>query len=209
MLEMGHVYVIRHKHFTEGMSIRRIAKDLGISRNTVRKYLFEDSEPNRKEPSARSRPVLENASGRIEELLSEWNCRTTPKQLDTDPFIVLRCTKRRGHAKPQQEGPGRGQELQHPARRQTASEARGDGPRSSEIPEAGDPQLPGELPRPLGARGRRKQAGCERPLRRRFFFGAGCGLGATTRADELGAPSTRRGRSRPNGKDTTVYTERL
>jgi len=35
MLKMGLVYVIRHKHFTEGLSIRRIARDLKISRNTV------------------------------------------------------------------------------------------------------------------------------------------------------------------------------
>jgi transposase len=45
---MGLVYVIRHKHFSEGLSIRRIAREVGVSRNTVRKYLFQVSEPKRK-----------------------------------------------------------------------------------------------------------------------------------------------------------------
>jgi transposase len=80
MLEMGRVYVIRHKYFTEGLSIRRIAKELAVSRNTVRKYLFQDSEPKRKESTARARPVLQEVSVRIEELLEEWKDRTTDKQ---------------------------------------------------------------------------------------------------------------------------------
>jgi transposase len=84
---MGLVYVIRHKHFTEGLSIRRIARDVGVSRNTVRKYLFQDSEPKRKEESFRSRPVMEKVSGRIEELLEEWKPRTTDKQRITGTRI--------------------------------------------------------------------------------------------------------------------------
>ena len=87
MLKMGLVYVIRHKHFTEGLSIRRISRDLKISRNTVRKYLFEDSEPKRKEESPRSRPVMDKVSRRIEELLEEWKPRTTDKQRITGTRI--------------------------------------------------------------------------------------------------------------------------
>ena len=87
MLKMGLVYVIRHKHFSEGLSIRRIAREVGVSRNTVRKYLFQDSEPKRKEESARSHPVLEKVSGRIEELLEEWKPRTTEKQRITGTRI--------------------------------------------------------------------------------------------------------------------------
>jgi transposase len=79
MLKMGLVYIIRHKHFMEGLSIRRIARDFGVSRSTVRKHLFQDSEPKRKE-EARSRPVMEKVSGRIEELSEEWKPRTMEKQ---------------------------------------------------------------------------------------------------------------------------------
>jgi transposase len=87
MLKMGLVYVIRHKHFSEGLSIRRIAREVGVSRNTVRKYLFQVSEPKRKEGSARSHPVMEKVSGRLEELLKEWKPRTTEKQRITGTRI--------------------------------------------------------------------------------------------------------------------------
>jgi hypothetical protein len=35
------VYVIRSKYFSEGLSIRKIARDMGRSRNKVRIYLAE------------------------------------------------------------------------------------------------------------------------------------------------------------------------
>jgi predicted transcriptional regulator len=46
MLKMDQVHVLRHKVLDEGRSIRRVARELGISRNTVAKYL-EQSEPVR------------------------------------------------------------------------------------------------------------------------------------------------------------------
>ena len=79
MLRMDQVHVIRHKVLREGTSIRAAAKQMGLSRNTVAKYL-RVSEPHRQEKSARPRPVLERVSPRIEELLQEWQGRTTAKQ---------------------------------------------------------------------------------------------------------------------------------
>lgn len=54
---MDWVYVIRHKGHHEGRSIQQIARDLGVSRNTVRKYVGDSEEPDRRR-APRPRPVL-------------------------------------------------------------------------------------------------------------------------------------------------------
>ena len=59
----GQVHVIRHKVLVEGCSIRSVASDLGVSRNTVRKYLTE-SEPKRVQRVTRKAPVREEAERR-------------------------------------------------------------------------------------------------------------------------------------------------
>ncbi len=79
MFRMDQVHVVRYKVLVEGQSIRRVAHEMGISRNTIRKYL-EVSEPVRREEGARARPVLEKVAPRINELLEEWSTRTTAKQ---------------------------------------------------------------------------------------------------------------------------------
>lgn len=78
MLEMGQVHVIRHKVLVEGRSVRSVAREMGLSRNTVRKYL-RVSEPRRAE-GPRSRPVLEEVAPRLEALVAEWSKTVTPKQ---------------------------------------------------------------------------------------------------------------------------------
>ena len=84
---MDRVHVIRHKFFNEGHSIRRIARQIGHSRNTVRKYL-QESEPHRREPTAaRRRPVLDRVAERIDAILEEWRPRTTAKQRITGTRI--------------------------------------------------------------------------------------------------------------------------
>ena len=80
MLRMGQAQVIRHKHFVEGMPIRRIAREMKMSRNTVRKYLLGDGEPKREDGQDRAAPVREGAAKRIEGVLEEWSGRTTAKQ---------------------------------------------------------------------------------------------------------------------------------
>jgi hypothetical protein len=40
MLRMDQVHVIRHKVLIEGQSIRRVAREMSLSRLTVRKYIF-------------------------------------------------------------------------------------------------------------------------------------------------------------------------
>jgi predicted transcriptional regulator len=60
MLRVDQVHVVRHKVLVEGRSQRRVAKELGIARDTVRKYLTE-SIPLRKETTPRPRPVWEGS----------------------------------------------------------------------------------------------------------------------------------------------------
>ena len=79
MLRMDQVHVIRHKVLREGASIRRVARELGLSRNTVSKYL-EQSAPLRRTYRRRERPVWARVQTRLEDLVAEWEPRTTAKQ---------------------------------------------------------------------------------------------------------------------------------
>jgi transposase len=55
MLKVDQVLVL-HKVLVEGRSQRQVAKELGISRLTVKKYLRE-ADPIRHETKSRGRPV--------------------------------------------------------------------------------------------------------------------------------------------------------
>jgi len=79
MLRMDRVHVIRHKVLVEGQSARGVARDLGIARKTVAKYLKEP-EPKRVEKAARPRPVSDRVGPAIEAVLESWTGRTTAKQ---------------------------------------------------------------------------------------------------------------------------------
>jgi len=79
MLRMDQVHVVRHKVLVEKKSARSVAAELGLSRNTVRKYL-QQSEPRRVESEPRPRPVLEQVQPRIDALLDEWSGKSTAKQ---------------------------------------------------------------------------------------------------------------------------------
>jgi transposase len=81
MLRMDQVHVIRHKVLLEGKSVRSVAKEMGVSRNTVAKYL-KNPEPTRRRVARKQKraPVMEMVAPRIEEILSEWSARTTQKQ---------------------------------------------------------------------------------------------------------------------------------
>lgn len=81
---MDQVHVIRHKHFAEGLSARRIARELGLNRRTVQKYL-EQSEPVRVETAARPQPVVSVTGPRIDALLEEWAPRLEGKHRLTSP----------------------------------------------------------------------------------------------------------------------------
>jgi transposase len=79
MLKVDQVHVIRHKVLVEGRSQRQIAKEFGISRVTVRKYV-EQSVPGRTEAAPRSRPVWDAVGPHLNALLTESAHWTGGKQ---------------------------------------------------------------------------------------------------------------------------------
>ena len=76
---MDQVHVVRHKVLVEGQSERKTAREMGISRNTVKRYL-DRAAPVRVESRPRGRPVWERVGGRLEELLHESPRWTGGKQ---------------------------------------------------------------------------------------------------------------------------------
>ena len=78
MLGMEDVYALRRKVLVEGKSQRQVAREMGLARDTVRRYLATPVPEARKRK--RSRPVLERVRPRLEQLIEEWSERTTAKQ---------------------------------------------------------------------------------------------------------------------------------
>jgi transposase len=68
---MDQVHVVRHKVLVEGRSQRAVARELGLARVTVRKYLDQAAPARHTEPAARPRPVWEAVAPRVEALLAE------------------------------------------------------------------------------------------------------------------------------------------
>jgi len=76
---MDQAYVVRHKVLVEGLSARQVAREMGISRNTVRRYV-EGAEPGIRKETDRARPVFERVAKRVEEILEDAPRWTGGKQ---------------------------------------------------------------------------------------------------------------------------------
>jgi len=77
---MAQVHVVRHKVLVEGQSARCVAREMGLSRNTVKRYVEDDVDVGVRQEPNRSRPVFEKAGPRIAALLEESKSWTSKKQ---------------------------------------------------------------------------------------------------------------------------------
>ena len=63
---MDQVHVVRHKVLVEGRTQRAVARELGLSRTTVGKYIGQAAPVRKASAAPRSRPVLDKVAVRVE-----------------------------------------------------------------------------------------------------------------------------------------------
>ena len=76
MLKMDQIHAIRWKYHREGLSQREIARQLGCSRNTVKKYI-NHLEPVYRRKKKHSSPVRDEAEKVVARIINEWEGKTT------------------------------------------------------------------------------------------------------------------------------------
>ena len=93
---MEEAHTVRQRVLVQGVSQRTVAREMGISRNTVRRYV-EGAEPGARKLAARSAPILEKVQSRMEAILTESPAWTTRKQRLT-AFRLHEMLLEEGHA---------------------------------------------------------------------------------------------------------------
>ncbi len=68
---MDQVHVVRHKVLVEGRTQRAVARELGLSRTTVGKYVDQAAPGRKAEAAPRARPVWDAVAERVQTLLAE------------------------------------------------------------------------------------------------------------------------------------------
>ena len=77
---MEEVFVVRHRHLVEGVSIRRLAREMGIDQNTVRRYLRGAPPGVGKPRGVLGAPVHDTVQPRALEILEDAKRWTGGKQ---------------------------------------------------------------------------------------------------------------------------------
>jgi transposase len=77
---MEEVYVVRHRHLVKGVPIRRLAREMGVSRNTIKRYLRGAPAGIGKPRGTPGAPVHDAVKPRAEELLADAKRWTGGKQ---------------------------------------------------------------------------------------------------------------------------------
>src|SRR5580693_9781080 len=81
MLTVETIGRIRREHFIKGKTIREIARDLGVSRNTVRKVLRSGETSFEYERTVQPRPKLGRWTAELDELLESNAAKPAREQL--------------------------------------------------------------------------------------------------------------------------------
>lgn len=77
---MTEVNVIRYRALVEEIPLRQLGREMGVARNTIRKYVREEAEPGKRKPANRRSPVLEKVRSRMDEILEASPRWTAGKQ---------------------------------------------------------------------------------------------------------------------------------
>src|SRR4051812_6226273 len=96
MLVVETVGRIRRAYFVQRRTIRAIARELKLSRNTVRKVLRSGETAFAYERDVQPRPKLEAWTGELERLLSENEARSARERLDL--IRIFEDLRRLGYA---------------------------------------------------------------------------------------------------------------
>src|SRR5947208_13046150 len=87
MLTVETIGRIRREHFLKGKTIKEIARDLRVSRNTVRKVLRSGETSFEYERSVQPRPKLGRWAVDLEDLLGRQCDEAGPRAVDADPHL--------------------------------------------------------------------------------------------------------------------------
>src|SRR5205823_3916491 len=80
VLRMEEAYVVRHRVLVEGIPIRRVAREMGISRNTVKRYVAGAPPGVGKPRGRKGKPAHDAVVARAEAILGESPRWTGGKQ---------------------------------------------------------------------------------------------------------------------------------
>jgi len=78
---MDQVHVVRHKVLVEGRTQRAVARELGLSRTTVGKYVGQAAPVRQAETAPRARPVWDAVAERVQAILAD-SCGGRPASSD-------------------------------------------------------------------------------------------------------------------------------